>query len=374
MPVDVFLSAGEASGDLQASLLAGEMRKIRPDLSIAAIGGPLLRGQGADIWIDSVASGWASIGHLRAYLMIPALAWTLASVAARLIALRPRLIVCVDFGVFNLRLLQLLRTFGYRGKAMYYFPPGAWLDDERRSRIVARVSSAVTPFAHQADFYERLGLPVVWYGHPLAGTIAPRAERPVADPPRIAVLAGSRAAEVQEHAPVLVRAATLARDEMGASFTVIAASEELERELRALWPAACGGEAAVVRAPVALAVTDADVAWCASGTATLEVLLRGVPQIIFYRVSDALARFARRHHPEMEHRPFGLPNLVAGRRFVPELLQEAFEPQRLVALTRDLLAGAPRAAQLAGYDDVRARLGPPDALARIGAYAAGLLG
>jgi len=374
VPVDVFLCAGEASGDLQASLLVKELRERMPHARFAAIGGEHLRAAGAQIWIDSVAAGWASVGPLGAYVRIPWLLMLAIGLVARLFAARPKLIVCVDFGAFNLRLLLMLRAMGYKGRALYYFPPGAWLDDVRQARRVARVASALTPFTRQAELYRRAGLPIAFFGHPLAASVAPRPARAVGDPPHIAVLPGSRPGEIAQHIGVLANAALLVRKELGATFGVVAATRSIAERLRSAWPADCGGADAVAHSDASTAVAGADVAWCASGTATLETALRGVPEIVFYRVSDAQYRLAERTMAHLIHGPIALPNLVTGRVVVPELLQYDFEPRRLADLTRRYLTDeGSRRAMLAGFEEMRAKLGPPDSLTRIGDFAARLV-
>jgi lipid-A-disaccharide synthase len=368
------LSAGEASGDLQASLLVEALRKTDPGLTFEAVGGSRLRSAGARIVLDSVAAGWASIGHLRAYLKIPWLLAVMLGLAERLLADPPRLLICVDFGAFNLRMLEWLRFRGYRGAAVYYFPPGVWIDDPAQARKVATVATALTPFGHQAEFYRSLGLRIEYFGHPLAGRIAPRAPRPVARPPIIAVMPGSREEEVARHLPILSAAARRLASQDGARFLVIAASDEREREIRAAWPDECGGASAVAQVPVTEATDDADVAWVASGTAVLETALRGVPQIAFYRIGDAQYRIALRRIPHIVRGPITLPNLVTGQAVVPELLQGAFDPDALVEKTRSLLGDdAARGAQAEGFAQLRRMLGPPDALDRIAAFVAGVL-
>jgi lipid-A-disaccharide synthase len=374
MPADVFFSAGEASGDLQASLLLGALRKLRPELRAAAVGGERLRSAGADVIIDSVAGGWASIGHLRAYLKIPWLLFVMLGLARRLLADPPRLLVCVDFGAFNLRMLEWLRFCGYRGRTLYYFPPGAWIDNAAQARKVARVSAALTPFLHQAEFYRSLGLPVEYFGHPLAQAIAPLPLRAVASPPTIAVMPGSRGEEVARHLPVLSAAAERLKRERSARFVVVAASDGLERDLLASWPEACGGSQAVVRASAADAVAGADAAWVASGTAVLETALRGVPQVAFYRLSEAQYRMALERIPHIARGPITLPNLVMRESVVPELLQYDFTPEGLVETTTPLLDDADaRDRMRSGYARLREALGPPDALDRIAAFASRLI-
>jgi lipid-A-disaccharide synthase len=188
------------------------------------------------------------------------------------------------------------------------------------------------------------------------------------------VLPGSRKEEVDRHLPVLIAAAQRLAHERSARFIVVAATDSLAIDIAAAWPAQCGGREAVVRADAAGAVAEADVAWVASGTAVLETALRGVPQIAMYRIGDAQYRFVQRYVPRLLAGPVTLPNLVTGERFIPELLQDDLSPDRLVRETNALLDDAPNRRQMdEGYARMREALGPPDALARIGAYVDGLI-
>jgi lipid-A-disaccharide synthase len=371
---DVFIVAGEASGDLQASLLSRAMRAVRPGLAIAGVGGDRMRGAGVDVELDSVSAEWASMGPISAYMKIPWLLTVMLRLAERIRARAPRLLICVDFGAFNLRMLEWLRFTGYRGAALYYFPPGAWLDNAEQARKVARVADVLTPFARQRDFYASLGLQAVFVGHPLVEAIEPRPARPRREQPRIAVLPGSRRDEVAVMLPVLAQAADRASAYLGAHFTIVAASGARARQIATLW-ALSGGPAGakIVHSDATDAMRDADLAWTASGTAVLEGALCGVPQVAFYKLTDALYRIAQRRVPHIVRGPITLPNLVAGRSIVPELLQYDFTPERLLEESRTLLDDAGAAAQATGYREVRALLGPPDALDRIGAHAVGLI-
>jgi len=375
MGADVFIVAGEASGDLQASLLGRAMRALRPELTIAGVGGERMRAAGIEVELDSVGAEWASLGPISAYLKIPWLLTVMLGLAERIRSRRPLLLVCVDFGAFNLRMLEWLRATGYRGPALYYFPPGAWLDNAQQARKVARVASVLTPFAHQRDFYASLGLPAAFVGHPLVEAIARRSPLPKRERPRIAVLPGSRRDEVAIMLPVLAVAARRAGDLWGAQCTVVAASEARAAQIRYLW-AESGGPAGVeiVRSDASDAVLDADLAWTTSGTAVLESALRGVPQVAFYKLTDALYRIAQRRIPHIVRGPVTLPNLVAGHTVVPELLQYDFTPERLMEESRALMSDPGAAsAQANGYEEVRALLGPPDSLQRNAAYAVALI-
>ena len=335
---------------------------------MAAIGGDRLKASDVSIVYDS--SELASIGPISVLPRIPLLYYILRWLDASLRKRPSRLLVPVDAGAFNLRLIGLLRTGGYRRPIVYYFPPGAWLDDAAQARRVADHAVALTPFAHQRDFYRGLGLPVEYFGHPLVSVVATRAPRALGDRPLIAVLPGSRREETARHLPVLAQAAAQLAKTSSATFIAVAATDKRASQIAALWERSGGPAGVTIARESAVAVLGrADLAWVASGTAVLEAALVGVPQIMFYVVSQAQYRVAVRRLPEKLLTSIALPNLVMHRPIVPELLQDEFDASRLTELSVKLLdQESERQRMLAGYLELRSALGPPDSLQRIASF------
>jgi lipid-A-disaccharide synthase len=148
-------------------LLAQAIAAIDPNAEFEGIGAERMRAAGFRIWRDH--TGWASMGPLAALPRIPKLLATMWRTAFHLTKTKPDLVVLVDFGVFNLRLAMTLRRLHYSGPVLDVFPPGTWLDNAKKAREVSAVAVPMTAFAHQERFYQSLGCPVVYFGHPLAG-------------------------------------------------------------------------------------------------------------------------------------------------------------------------------------------------------------
>jgi lipid-A-disaccharide synthase len=364
-PADIFFIAGEASGDLQASLLARAARDMQPGVRMAAVGGDRLRAAGMPIVYDS--SELASIGPISVLPRIPLLYGILRWLDVVMRRRPSRLLVPVDAGAFNVRLIKRLRAAGYPGPIVYYFPPAAWLDNPDQARAVASAATALTPFEHQRDFYRSLGLPIEFFGHPLVSVIAQRPPQPLGQTPLIAVLPGSRREETARHLGVLALAARDLRLHVNANFAAVASSDKREDQIRASWERLGGpSDISISREEASAVLPRADLAWVASGTAVLEAALVGVPQIAFYVVSPAQYRVAQRRLPKALLWAITLPNLVVQRRIVPELLQYEFTPARLVEETLKLLdQDALRDRMRADYDELRSALGPSDSLQRI---------
>ncbi len=367
-PADLFFVAGEASGDLQASLLATAARRLRPELTLSGVGGERLRQAGAKVFYDSPAM--ASIGPLSILPKIPMIYGILRWLDVVMRRRPPRLFVPVDAGAINMTLVRLLRKRGYAGPIVYYFPPGAWFDNLEQARTVAALTLPLTPFAHQRDFYARHGLRVAYFGHPLVSVIAPRATQPSSEATLIAILPGSRREEIERHVPTLARAARELGRTASLSFVAVAASPSLANRIQMLWARSAGpGTLSITQTSAVAALQSANLAWVASGTAVLEAALVKVPQIAFYVVSPGQRRLANRRLPAHLLNRVTLPNLVMQREIVPELLQEHFTMSNLVELTTAFLEReSSRRAQLEAYDSLRDALGPVDALARIAAF------
>jgi lipid-A-disaccharide synthase len=358
------MSAGEPSGDASGAALAQAVRSIEPETAFTGIGAERMRAAGFALSADS--GGWASMGPLAALGKIPPLYAEMWKHALTLRAHPADVVVLVDFGVFNLRLAKTLRMIGYRAPVVYYFPPGAWLDRYGQAHAVARYTRPLTAFAHQRDYYRWLGLDAAYFGHPLASVVSPRPERPAPSPGggSVALLPGSREREIERHLDRLLAAFGRLRERRPALRAVAAAAHAGARRLIAERIEAAGhaGAARVVDGAQE-ALRDADGAWVASGTAVLEAALREVPTVALYVVSPREVEIGRK----MWHGPFiTLPNILLGRELVPELLQAAASPERLAA-EMDRLLNDP-SAQLAGMREMRALLGPPDALQQCAQY------
>jgi lipid-A-disaccharide synthase len=365
--VRYFFSTGEPSGESSAVLLANAIRAIDPQATFEGIGAQRMRDAGFTIWRDH--TGWASMGPRAALPRIPKLLATMWRTAFHLRRTQPDLIVLVDFGVFNLRLAMTLRRLRYAGPVLDLFPPGTWLDNARKAQDVSSVAVPLTAFEHQAKFYESLGLPVVYFGHPLTGEYRLRPPRtaPATGDGTVAILPGSRTGELRHHLPAVIDAfALLQRRRPNARAVFGAADERAEAGIARAIARRRLPHATVVRG-AGTALAEADAAWVASGTAVLETALSGVPAVALYIVTPILVKHGR---TLIKHRFITLPNLVLGREVVPELLQEQATPQRLVDEMETILRDPSK--QYSQFEALREALGPPDALTRCAQFAVAL--
>ena len=359
-----FYSTGEASGEMSATLLAQAIAARDPGAAFEGIGSERMRAAGFKVRTDT--RGWGSMGPLEAIAKIPKLYTIMWQTAFRLARGNVDLVVLVDFGAFNLRLAKSLRMLGYKKPILYFFPPGAWLDKPKQAHAVSELSTPLVAFEHQRDFYRALGLPVHFFGHPLAPAYELRPERgvPPLDGGAVALLPGSREGELRYHLPALLDALGLLRARRpNLTATIGAADAAAHASIEAALAQRAMRGVCVVRSARA-ALENVDAAWIASGTAVLEAALSGVPVVALYILSEAQARIARRVYSG----PYiTIPNLVLKKRVIPELLQENATP----AMLADELEGVLRdpQAQYREFLRLREALGPADALDRCAQFA-----
>jgi lipid-A-disaccharide synthase len=342
--------AGEASGDLLASLLLGGMRARWPQAQAFGIGGPQMASQGFQAWWPSdklAVRGYVEV--LRHYREISGIRRALAD---RLLKQRPDAFIGVDAPDFNLGLAQRLRDAGVR--TIQFVCPSIWAWRAGRVSTIARaVDHVLCLFPFEPEILQRAGIAATFVGHPLADAIP-------LDPPRtasravlglserdtvVAVLPGSRRSEIQANGPAFLQAADrlhTQRPELKFLLPIAPGLRGLVEPLLAQWGR---------RAPITLldgqsheVLAACDVTLIASGTATLEAALFKRPMVIAYRMNALSWHIMRR----MRLQPWvGLPNILCRDFVVPELLQHEATPQALAAAVMQWLDAPARRDALA---------------------------
>ena len=327
-PLRIGVVAGEHSGDQLGAALITALRERVPDLSCFGVAGPKMIAAGCEAWWG--AEQLAVMGLTEVLRHLPRLLRLRTALLRRLRAARPHIFIGIDAPEFNLRLARALRGAGLR--TVQYVSPQVWAWRQGRVRAIGAACDLVLcllPF--EAKFYAQHGVPAVFVGHPLADQIPLAVDREAArraldirgDGPLVALLPGSRLTEVTRlAAPFVAAAAHIGARRPEYRFIAPMASpavrEVFAREVAQL-PDAPAIRVLEGQAQAALAACDAAIV--ASGTATLESLLSARPMVVAYRVSAPTA-FLLRTMGLVKVRYFSQPNLLAGRRLVPEFFQE----------------------------------------------------
>lgn len=347
------LVAGESSGDLLGENLIRALTERYPGARFAGIGGPRMAAAGMDCWFE--ARELAVMGLAEVIRHLPRLLRVRRQVRQQIVNWKPTAFVGIDAPDFNLGLERRLRGQGI--KALHYVSPSVWAWRSGRVDKIGRCADAIlTLFPFEPAIYQQRGIPAHFVGHPLADAfpeqpdpLAYRRELGLPEGGRlVAVLPGSRQGEVERIGPIFAQ--TLSRlptDNL--SFVAPAATEETGRLFRAQvaqWATDVSVHWLQGRSREAMLAADAVL--LASGTAALEAMLAKRPMVVGYCIAP-LTYWIVNTLGLMEIDHYSLPNVLAGKPTVPEMLQAQMTPDNLATALAPLLEDSTARQQQTGH-------------------------
>lgn len=365
--MNYFLVAGEASGDLHASNVMRELKVLDPDATFRFFGG------------DKMASiGGEPVMHYRemAFMGIVSVVMNARKVLNNLALCKqaisdwkPDVLILIDYASFNLKVAKYVKENIPGLPVHFYISPKIWAWKEYRIKAFRKYIDkmfVILPF--ETAFFARHDFPVEYVGNPCVDSIADFRSHPfdevafkatydLDDRPVLAVLPGSRRAEIKSNLPLMLEAAL----KYPQFQVVVSGAPGIEKQFYAPFVSA---ETKLVFDETYNLLELAYTALVTSGTATLETALISTPQVVCYAFrGGSLPNWVFKH---LMHVPFiSLVNLIAGRLVVPELMGVLFNKVQLTATLEPLLSDTPeRRAMLEGYNEVQERLGKPGAAAK----------
>jgi lipid-A-disaccharide synthase len=367
------LSAGEASGDTYGAQLIDALRQLSPSATFFGMGGEKMRAAGCDLLVH--ADEVAVVGLAEVVTHLPGIRRRFKHLVAEAARRKPDAAVLIDFPDFNLRLARELHRLGI--PVFYFVSPQIWAWRTGRVKQIQKyVRKMIVIFPFEQEFYRRHGVEVSYVGHPLAYEPAPQisreefAARHSLDPKKqwIALLPGSRRKEVRLNLPPMVEAAMLLeKPDSELEFLLPVAStlgqdwmlEQLKRALGLKIRFAKQASNAADKIPllrqegvsIGISLTDnaratlmhARAAVVASGTATVEAALSGTPFVVVYRLSPLTWILGRRL---VRLDTFAMPNLIAGKKIVTELIQKDFTAANVVRELNAVIPDGPARQQM----------------------------
>lgn len=369
-PLHLFVVAGETSGDTHAAALFEEVRSVHPDVRLSGLGGPKLHSLSADIedWThDAAVVGLWDV--LRRY------GWfrgKFSETLGRITREQPDAVLFVDYPGFNLRLAKALQPQRPRLALLYYISPQVWAWNRGRIPRMARwLDRMLCIFPFEKELYEKSGLPADFVGHPMAARLDILGDES-RRPDLLALLPGSREREVRKIFPTMLAAAKIvvARrpQTVFASAAPSAKLQALQRDMAAHAGIGCDIGLRTARELMQTAAAGL----VASGTATLEAALCGLPYALVYKVAP-LTYLAGRAVIKVPH--LGMANLLAGREIVREFIQHDAIPAALAAESLRLLGQpATRESMRRDFAAIRQTLVSPGTLSPARAVLAALEG
>ena len=340
----IMFSAGEASGDLHGAGLAGALRRLDPDIELLGMGGELMREAGVRIIYDIKNLGVIGVGEI---------------------------IKKIPF-FFKLRSF-LVDTKAAGIPVIYYILPTIWAWHKSRGETIAQYTDlAVSLFPFEAAMYRELGTNVVYGGHPLLDTVHAEWTKDKAyeafgldeTKKTVVLMPGSRMQEVKGLFPQMLEAGRLIAEKTGNVQFIVPKATTIDRRVLQKLADTAALPIVIGEDHVYDMMNIADAAVCASGTATLETALMGLPTLLIYRV-NTLTYLLSKILVHIDN--IGLPNIIEGRRVMPELWQNDVTPEKIASvivplLTEEAAHEEARRAMLA----VRDKMGEPGAVMRTG--------
>ena len=363
--------AGEPSGDLHASHVAYRLKALCPDIMLFGMGGDEMAA--ASVKLDLHIQDSAVMGFADVITVLPMFLRKQAYLKRRIREERPDVLLLVDFAEFNMPLAKFAHRCGV--SVVYYIPPKAWAWRAGRAKKLAKsadVVAAIFPF--EAEFYGDAGANAEFVGHPLVDfvqtslTVCEARERlglcesEEQDAPVIGLMPGSRRSEIRHILPVMMKAAANIASIYPKARWILPLAPGISPESIAEHRQGETPPIQIVENQTYTAMRASTLLLVTSGTATLEATCIGTPMLILFRTASVnwhIVKMLTRLNRS------GLPNLIAGRDIVPELLQTALTPDALTALTLDFLRHPEkREEQRESLQQVYAQLGAAGAAER----------
>jgi lipid-A-disaccharide synthase len=363
----VMIVAGEASGDMHGANLVREMLKINPALSFYGIGGNKLKEEGVQLLAS--ASGMAVVGLTEVVSKLGKILKIMGMMKRSLDERRPDLVILIDYPDFNLRLANAAKKRGI--KVFYYISPQVWAWRKGRiGQIKKTVDKMAVILPFEVDTYGREGFAVNYVGHPLLDMVKLNYSKQelrkkfglAGDKITIGIMPGSRPSEVKKLMPELMRAAEILKNEMPDVQFVLPLADTLEEATVTDIISKFKVKVKIISGHTYDVISCADLALVASGTATLETGLLGVPMIIVYKIS-LLSYFIGRLIVDVKN--IGLVNIIAGKTIVPELIQGDACGERIAREALAILKNEGKKQEIIKeLEAIRAKLGEPGAAIR----------
>ncbi|MBI5643300.1 MAG: lipid-A-disaccharide synthase [Deltaproteobacteria bacterium] len=358
----VFIISGEESGDLHGGTLITALKKLVPSLEVGGMGGEKMRKAGLK---GPDSKEVSVVGVVEVIEKLPKILKTFRELKKTLADGGFDCVVLIDFPDFNLRFAKEAKKLGV--PVIYYISPQVWAWRKGRVKEIARlVDKMLVVFPFETGIYKEAGVDVEYVGHPLAditecGLTREGARKALGIESRgtvISLLPGSRTGEVKRLLGAMLKAGEIMEKGLGAKdkpLFILPAANSIDDSLINEFTKKTAVEVMVVRGAMYSALRASDAAVVASGTATLETALIGTPMAIIYKMSPVSYGIAK---ALVGVKNVGLPNIVAGRRVVPELIQGQATPEGIAAEILGILNdGKKRAAIIKGYKEIKRSLG-----------------
>ena len=363
----ILISAGEVSGDIHAAAVTAAIKKIDSSAEVFGMGGDALRNAGGEVLFDIKDHG--VMGFVEVLKKLPDLFKLRDDFEKVMDERKPDCLITVDYPGFNMKLAKLAHDKGI--PVVSYIAPSAWAWHKSRAKKVAKIVDKVACiFPFEYDVYKEAGAPVEFVGHPLVDIVKPKMSQEEAmafagkeeGKKLILLMPGSRLMEIEKMLPTLLEAAKLIKKQLPEVSFVMPRAGTIPISLLEEKIKASGLEVKITEGNNYDLFSVADLALATSGTVTLEAALCGLGSVIVYK-TNPMTYFIAKLVVNIPH--IGLPNIVAAKSVLPELIQNDFTPTKVAQEALALLESERNAKMKEDLAYVKERLGKPGAVGRV---------
>lgn len=363
----IMISAGEASGDIHAGAIAAALKAIDNNIEIFGMGGDCLRKAGGEVLFD--IKDHSVMGFIEVIKKLPDIFKLKKDFIKVLEERRPDIFVTIDYPDFNMRIAKIAHKMGI--PVLSFIPPSAWVWRKGRAKDVAQFTDKVACiFPFEYDVYKNAGAKAEFVGHPLVDIVKPKMSKSEAEAwagkeqgkKLVLLMPGSRLMEIEKTLPTLLDAGKLLQQQVSDLQFIVPRAGTIPLELLEAKIKASGLKVKISEGNNYDLFSIADLAIATSGTVTLEAALCDLGSVIVYKTSPIQFFIAKL---VVKIPNIGLPNIVAGKTILPELLQDAFNPTNVAKHAKELLSEDRNKKMHEDLAYVRERLGGSGAVERV---------
>jgi lipid-A-disaccharide synthase len=363
----ILISAGEASGDLHAGSVTRALKELEPGVEVFGMGGNALRAAGGEVLFD--IKDHSVMGFWEVVCKLPDI-YKLENAFKKVMDERkPDCLLVIDYPGFNMRIAKIAKQKGI--PVVSFIAPSAWAWRQSRAKGVVKVVDKIASiFPFEYDLYKRYGADIEFVGHPLVDVVKPHLDLAAAmdkagkvpGQPLILLMPGSRMMEINRLLPVILDAAKIIAAKLPGVTFAMPRADTIPKEVLEKQIAVSGLKVRLTEGDTYDVMSVADLALATSGTVTLEAALCGLGSVILYKTSPISFAIAK-HVVDIPY--IGLPNIVAGRQILPELLQDVCTPEVVAKAALELLQPERFKQMEEDLSEVKRKLGAPGAVKRV---------
>lgn len=377
MSCDLFIFVGEKSADLHGEKILEALKQRSPSLRISGVGGPKMRAAGMDCLLPM--EEFQVMGFVDVFLALPKLIRQFYFVANKILTLKPKAVLFIDYPGFNLRMASHLRKKGYQGKLCHYICPSVWAWGKKRIPLMAKhLDLLLTILPFEKNYFANTNLRIEYVGHPLVQRIKEHHYLPFSFPKDkkiIAIFPGSRRKELERNLPLQLQVCSrLMYDHPDLEFSLSISDERFLPLIKEIVRKQGWKDNLHLipqdRTYELMQATHAAIA--KSGTVTLELALHQVPTVVTYAISP-IDLFIARDILKIRLPFYCLVNIIANAELFPELFGPNFTEKNLYQKISSLIEGSQRKICQASCHALKERLGDQNASQEAAKFVDGLI-